>query len=305
MRVRQLLFLLLMLPAAFTTGATNNNYIMTDDSTISNTQPLHTVPFAWSKDIVSKTEMRKLRRLAESLDSNRPLILSGYTDSIGPDEYNHHLAQRRIDAVSLALVSFGVPVGQIDGHARGKQNYRSSNKTKAGRARNRRVEIEYKDQWLRVVNGGSSVGSQSTAADPQRVGRYSTLAPVPTKDQTNPLGSLVRTKLPTQVQTVGAALAHLLSRSGWRLADPENSDPAMDGLMRLPLPEIQRDMGPVRLIDVVQVLCGDPFVVVVDPVHRLISCELREPYSHWSSLGSPLDSDNPPESSTKPEDGPS
>ncbi len=295
----------ILMMISMSAGATGN-HTMTDVTTENTTQNLHIVPFAWSEDIVTKQELTRLRQLVERLDPDRPLLLSGYTDSIGPDDYNRWLAQRRANAVSQALVSLGVPADLIGTRARGKQNYLGDNLIKEGRAQNRRVEIGYEDQWLRGVNGGlaDKEGQRGPrrVADPLRVGRYSYLTPVPTKGQSSPLETLVHVTFPPTARTIGTALVHLLARSGWRLADPDNADPSMEGLVRLPLPESQRSLGPLRLIDAVKVLCGEPYTIVVDPVNRLISCELREPYAnHWGP-GDSAGNGKPRETPAKPED---
>ncbi len=92
--------------------------------------------------------------------------------------------------------------------------------------------------------------------------------------QENPLDTRVHVTFPPTAHTIGAALEHLLAPSGWRLAD--SADPAIKDRMQQALPENQRSLGPVRLIDAVKALCGDFFTLVVDPANRLISCELRK-----------------------------
>ena len=84
---------------------------------------------------------------------------------------------------------------------------------------------------------------------------------------------------PQAITTVGAALHHVLARSGWQVASHAANDPTFTRLTTLPLPASQRALGPIALIDALALLCGEAYTVVVDPVHRLISCELRAPYT--------------------------
>jgi OmpA-OmpF porin, OOP family len=70
------------------------------------------------------------------------IIAVGYTDSIGSVEYNLGLGQRRADSVKAYLVSKGVPADRIYTESKGKADPIASNATAAGRAKNRRVEIE-------------------------------------------------------------------------------------------------------------------------------------------------------------------
>lgn len=70
------------------------------------------------------------------------VIAVGYTDSIGSDAYNLGLSERRANAVKAYLVSKGVPADRIYTEGKGKADPIASNATAAGRAKNRRVEIE-------------------------------------------------------------------------------------------------------------------------------------------------------------------
>lgn len=70
------------------------------------------------------------------------LIATGYTDSIGTVAYNLKLSQRRANAVKAYLISKGVDANHIYAEGKGKSNPVASNKTREGRAKNRRVEIE-------------------------------------------------------------------------------------------------------------------------------------------------------------------
>ena len=68
--------------------------------------------------------------------------VKGYTDSIGSASANQRISQRRAQSVVDYLVEQGVPARQLKAKGFGEQNPIASNKTKSGRAKNRRVEIE-------------------------------------------------------------------------------------------------------------------------------------------------------------------
>ncbi len=65
----------------------------------------------------------------------------GNTDSIGTDAYNQKLSERRANAVKDYLVSKGVPATKIHTEGHGERDPVASNKTKEGRAKNRRADI--------------------------------------------------------------------------------------------------------------------------------------------------------------------
>jgi outer membrane protein OmpA-like peptidoglycan-associated protein len=73
------------------------------------------------------------------------LQIEGHTDSVGSDEFNQQLSERRADSVGNFLTQQGVSSSTITARGFGKTQPVVSNDTPEGRQRNRRVEI--------VVNG--------------------------------------------------------------------------------------------------------------------------------------------------------
>jgi OOP family OmpA-OmpF porin len=67
--------------------------------------------------------------------------VDGYTDSIGTKEYNQKLSERRAASVADYLASQGVNRSSLIPRGFGEDNPVDSNKTKEGRAKNRRVEL--------------------------------------------------------------------------------------------------------------------------------------------------------------------
>jgi len=78
---------------------------------------------------------------AQGLDLET-IIAVGHTDSIGTEAYNLKLSERRANAVKAYLVSKGIDPNRIYTEGKGKAHPVASNSTAAGRAQNRRVEIE-------------------------------------------------------------------------------------------------------------------------------------------------------------------
>ncbi|HEX2222711.1 MAG TPA: OmpA family protein [Thermoanaerobaculia bacterium] len=84
-----------------------------------------------------------LNQVAAALNEhpNEQTILTGHTDSIGTEEYNLALAERRAGSVAEYLQARGVPREQLVLQARGEAQPIASNETEQGRFLNRRVEI--------------------------------------------------------------------------------------------------------------------------------------------------------------------
>ena len=72
------------------------------------------------------------------------VIATGHTDSIGSDQYNQRLSERRAAAVKDYLVSKGIAASKITTIGKGESQPVATNKTAEGRQKNRRVDIEFK-----------------------------------------------------------------------------------------------------------------------------------------------------------------
>ncbi len=66
-------------------------------------------------------------------------IITGHTDSRASDEYNMRLSYRRANSVASVARSVGARISDVRGY--GERMPKASNKTAAGMAQNRRVEI--------------------------------------------------------------------------------------------------------------------------------------------------------------------
>jgi len=70
------------------------------------------------------------------------IIATGHTDSIGTAAYNQRLSYRRAEAVKVYLMSRGIDGNRIYIEGKGKTQPLADNRTRQGRAQNRRVEIQ-------------------------------------------------------------------------------------------------------------------------------------------------------------------
>jgi len=71
----------------------------------------------------------------------RTVLIEGYTDSVGSDEYNSGLSSRRAESVQAYLVGQGIDQGRLSASGLGESAPVADNESATGRQLNRRVEI--------------------------------------------------------------------------------------------------------------------------------------------------------------------
>ena len=100
--------------------------------------------FDFDKSVLKPAGKTKLDELVTKVkDINLEVIIAvGHTDSTGPDAYNQKLSVARSEAVKAYLVSKGIEKSRVYTEGKGETQPVADNKTKDGRAQNRRVEIE-------------------------------------------------------------------------------------------------------------------------------------------------------------------
>jgi outer membrane protein OmpA-like peptidoglycan-associated protein len=72
---------------------------------------------------------------------DRTVQIEGHTDSIGSDEYNQGLSQRRADAVKSYLVAQSIAATRLTAFGKGENSPVGDNSSATGRQQNRRVEV--------------------------------------------------------------------------------------------------------------------------------------------------------------------
>ena len=100
--------------------------------------------FEFDKAVLKPEGKAKLDDLVSKMGAiNLEVIIAvGHTDSVGSDAYNQKLSVRRSEAVKAYLTSKGVEKNRVYTEGKGEKQPVADNKTREGRSKNRRVEIE-------------------------------------------------------------------------------------------------------------------------------------------------------------------
>ena len=120
------------------------------------------VHFGFDKDFLTKEAKDDLDKLAETVPNTKGYIITveGGTDSVGPADYNYSLSERRADSVVQYLGSkYNIPPHKIYIVGLGKDKPVEENKTREGRAANRRVNV----RLMTNTTGGTQQQSASPA----------------------------------------------------------------------------------------------------------------------------------------------
>ena len=102
------------------------------------------VLFAFDRAVLTpdaRAALDQLVQQAQAMDLE-VVIAVGHADATGSSAYNQRLSERRAGAVKAYLVQRGIDADRIYTEGRGEAQPAASNQTRAGRAQNRRVQIE-------------------------------------------------------------------------------------------------------------------------------------------------------------------
>ncbi|MGH1423321.1 MAG: OmpA family protein [Pseudooceanicola sp.] len=94
--------------------------------------------FATDKYYISAANKKRLAQFFKTSPASA-FIITGHTDSRASDDYNMRLSFNRANAVAKVAKSAGARIADIRGY--GERMPAASNRTRAGMAKNRRVEI--------------------------------------------------------------------------------------------------------------------------------------------------------------------
>lgn len=120
----------------------NKTYIISQEDKRTVAEAIKDLQFEFGKSTIKSVSYPSLDRVAQILvNKGFSLKLAGYTDNVGSVDANLKLSKDRAEAVKDYLVSKGADASKIQSDGFGKSNPVASNKTAAGRAKNRRVEF--------------------------------------------------------------------------------------------------------------------------------------------------------------------
>jgi len=101
------------------------------------------VLFASGKADLLSGATGNLDKLAAFLNKypDRTVVIEGYTDNMGSEQYNQGLSERRADSVKSYLAGQGIGVVRLSSLGKGESGAVGDNNSATGRQQNRRVEV--------------------------------------------------------------------------------------------------------------------------------------------------------------------
>jgi OOP family OmpA-OmpF porin len=117
-------------------------YIITEEDRRIVNEAIRNLEFDFAKSSIRPRSYPSLNRVAQLLvKKNISLKLAGHTDNIGSESANMKLSKDRAESVKNYLVSQGANPSRIEAVGYGETQPIATNKTAAGRQKNRRVEF--------------------------------------------------------------------------------------------------------------------------------------------------------------------
>jgi outer membrane protein OmpA-like peptidoglycan-associated protein len=127
------------------------------------------VHFGFNQDVLTKKAKEALDQLIAELPNAKHYIITveGGADAVGDKNYNYDLSERRAGAVIQYLAANGnVPAHKVYLIGLGKDKPVADNKTSAGRAQNRRVDVRLMVNSLE--ENQTATASPSPSSQPQK-----------------------------------------------------------------------------------------------------------------------------------------
>lgn len=132
--------------------------------------------------------------------------------------------------------------------------------------------------FFMIMLVGVGTNSMALAQSSTVMARYLLVENQALPEQANLLQQTFQVRFPYSVRTILDAVRFLLRFSGYQLLDENQLPKAAQVVLSQPLPEVDRRLGPLSLQDGLLTLVGEPFSLMVDPIHRQISFQLKPCY---------------------------
>ena len=89
---------------------------------------------------------RQEKNAAKQYDKAIKVLITGHTDNVGKPEKNLDLSKRRAENFKKILEGKGIDGNRVTAIGKGQTEPIATNKTKEGRAKNRRIEVSISSQ---------------------------------------------------------------------------------------------------------------------------------------------------------------
>ena len=133
---------------------------------------------------------------------------------------------------------------------------------------------------LSLIGLISLTALSAQAANVTQINRYATVDNKPLAAQINPLLAVQQVHFSQDIKTVGQAITYWLSYSGFSLAPIDKQPQSLQAVMRQPLPQIDRNLGPLTVKDGLEVLAGQQvFTLIHDPMLRQVNFKLKPAFA--------------------------
>jgi OOP family OmpA-OmpF porin len=120
----------------------NTTYIVTEEDKRIANDAVRNLEFEFAKSTIRERSYPYLNKLADLLiNKGLSLKLGGHTDNVGSETANMKLSKERAESLKMYLVLQGANGGKIEAVGYGETQPIATNKSEAGRQKNRRVEL--------------------------------------------------------------------------------------------------------------------------------------------------------------------
>ncbi len=112
-----------------------------------------------------------------------------------------------------------------------------------------------------------------------QTGRYLTVNNQIQVEQLDLLSPIIQVHFLSDIKTVEDAITDVLHYSGYALVETSQQTRDLQNTLKKPLPLIQRDIGPLSLRQVLTLLIGPAFHLIVDPLNRTVDFQLKSQFA--------------------------